>query len=121
MHQDTSGRFVAYDLVNGTMLGVLALRSIKDTSTTRDGGNELRRPFSRSNSADDAGRGLVGTSAGFTWAGGGDYVAVAVPPNDQVSTWVEEGGLEGVVFHCPDRLAPVSCRLFCSASLRAQL
>lgn len=70
MRQDTSGRFVAYDLVNGTMLGVLALGDT-DISAVRGVGNGLRD--------------LSGMGAGYTWAGGRDCVAVAVPTNGQVS------------------------------------
>lgn len=76
MRQDTLGRFVAYDLVNGTMLGVLALGDT-ETSTTHGVGSDQRD--------------LMGMSAGYTWAGGWGCVAVAVPTNGQVSRFEEMG------------------------------
>lgn len=70
--QDISGRIVAYDLLSGSMLGVLALASdsVASATTTKPGNH-------------GAGAAATAKTAvqknGVVWAGGGNYLAAAVP------------------------------------------
>lgn len=76
--KDASGRIVAYDLISGSMLGVLAL----DHSSASGGGQGREKRPGDGDAVHD-GQGFVKNSC-VPWTSGGDRIAVAVPAAEEV-------------------------------------
>lgn len=78
LRQDTSGRMVVYDLLSGTVLGVLALRdssSASKTTTKSNAGND----GVDAGGAPSSERAISPGNAGIVWASGGNYIAAVLP------------------------------------------
>ncbi|CBJ32465.1 hypothetical protein Esi_0341_0015 [Ectocarpus siliculosus] len=76
--EDTSGRVVVYDLLSGTMLGVLALKDDAITSVAAD------RP-DRNGDGAAVSHETVAPKAGIIWSEGGECMAVVMPQEQETS------------------------------------